>query len=195
VRGRERRLVALVTAAAAAAAAPSPVRAQTMLDQEQRLIDIHSLLLDLPPLQSPGALPPGRLSAGLEAVTIPDIDGQTGGKVQITASDRTPVFPRPRVAFGLPAPEGFRAMVGISYIPPFAIRDVSTHYGAAEAGRAATSCTRPRRRRSPSPGRATRSRRSRTAPTPPWERASPSGARPSSRTRARASSTSEAASA
>jgi hypothetical protein len=133
VTGRERRLVALVTAAAAAAV-PALARAQTMLDQEQRLIDIHSLLLDLPPLQSPGALRPGRLSVGLEAVTIPDIDGQTGGKVQITASDRTPVFPRPRIAYGLPAPEGFRAMVGISYIPPLAIRDVSTHYGAAEAG-------------------------------------------------------------
>lgn len=129
---RERRLVAL--AVAAAAALPAPAGAQTMLDQEERLIDLHSLLLDLPALQSPGALAPGRLSVGLEAVTIPDIDGQTGGKVQITASDRTPVFPRPRVAYGLPAPEGFRAMVGISYIPPFAIRDVSTHYGAAEAG-------------------------------------------------------------
>jgi hypothetical protein len=121
-------LAALLLSGASAAAS-----AQTMLDQERRLIDIHSLLLDLPPLQSPGALPAGRLGVGLEAVTIPHIDGTTGGKRQITASDRTPLFPRPRLALGLPAPEGFRAQVGASYIPPFAINDVSTHYGAAEA--------------------------------------------------------------
>jgi hypothetical protein len=128
VRPGARVLAALVLAAAATAA-----RAQTMLDQEERLIDIHSLLLDLPPLESPGALRAGQLAVGLEAVTIPTIDGTTGSKRQITASDRTPLFPRPRVALGLPAPEGFRALVGLSYIPPVAIRDVSTHFGAAEA--------------------------------------------------------------
>jgi hypothetical protein len=125
---RARIAAALVLAAAAAAA-----RAQTMLDQEQRLIDIHSLLLDLPALEPPGALGARQLSVGLEAVTIPTIDGTTGSKRQITASDRTRLFPRPRAAFGLPAPEGFRALVGLSYIPPVAIRDVSTHFGAAEA--------------------------------------------------------------
>jgi hypothetical protein len=130
---RARLLLALLLAGASAAAS-----AQTMLDQERRLIDIHSLLLDLPPLQSPGALPAGRLSVGLEAVTIPRIDGTTGSKRQITASDRTPLFPRPRLALGLPAPDGFRAQVGASYIPPLAIRDVSTHYGAAEAALAWT---------------------------------------------------------
>ncbi len=115
-------------------AAAGSAEAQTMLDQEQRLIDIHSLLLDLPPVEAPGAYSVGQVSLGLELITIPPIDGTTGSKKQITASDRTPLFPRPRLAIGLPAPEGFRAFAGISYIPPISIRDVSSHYGAAEAG-------------------------------------------------------------
>lgn len=121
-------------AALALCAAPALAHAQTMLDQEERLIDIHSLLLDLPPLQAPAALPAGTVGVSLEAVTIPEIDGTTGSKEQITASDRTPIFPRPRVQLGLPAPAGLRAFVGLSYIPPIAIRDVSTHYLAGEAG-------------------------------------------------------------
>lgn len=108
--------------------------AQTMLDQEQRLIELHSLLITLTPGNAPGAYEPGRLSVGLELITIPTIDGTTGGKKQITASDRTPVFPRPRVALGLPAPEGFRAYVGLAYIPPVQINDVSSHLGALDAG-------------------------------------------------------------
>ncbi len=111
-----------------------PAAAQTMLDQEQRLIDIHSLLLALPPVDGPGVWEAGDVSLGLEAVVIPPIDGTTGTKRQITASDRTPVYPRPRVSFGLPAPEGWRAFAGLSYIPPFTINEVSTHYGALEAG-------------------------------------------------------------
>lgn len=114
--------------------AAGPALAQTMLDQEQRLIQIHSLLLDLPPVQAPGAFAPGELSLGLELIGIPYIDGTTGGKVQITASDRTRVFPRPRIALGLPAPEGFRTFVGLSYVPPIAINGVSTNYGALEGG-------------------------------------------------------------
>jgi hypothetical protein len=117
-----------------AAFAPSAARAQTMLDQEERLIDIHCLLLDLPPATAPGALRPWQLALAAELIGIPDIDGTTGSKVQITASDRTPVFPRPRLALGLPAPEGFRAFVGGAYIPPVSINEVSTHYGALEAG-------------------------------------------------------------
>ncbi|HEX9290553.1 MAG TPA: autotransporter outer membrane beta-barrel domain-containing protein [Anaeromyxobacteraceae bacterium] len=109
-------------------------RAQTMLDQQQRLIDIHDLLLDLPPVEAPGGLRAGQVSLGIEIIGIPPIDGSTGSKKQITASDRTPLFPRPRLAVGLPAPEGFRAFAGLAYIPPFRIREVSTHYGAAEAG-------------------------------------------------------------
>jgi hypothetical protein len=127
-------LRARVAAAALAAAAACAARAQTMLDQEQQLIDIHALLLDLPPVEAPGALEPWRLGVSLEGVTIPVIDGTTGTKVQLTASDRTRVFPRPRVALGLPAPEGFRAFAGLSYIPPVLIRDVSTNAAAAEAG-------------------------------------------------------------
>lgn len=127
-----------LAAALLAALAASAARAQTLLDQEERLIDIHSLLLDLPPLQAPGALAPGHVGLGLEVITIPDIDGTTGNKRQITASDRTPLFPRPRVMVGLPAPRGFGAFAGVSYIPPVAIREVSTHYGAAEAGLAWT---------------------------------------------------------
>ncbi len=123
----------LVVAVLAVVAAPF-ARAQTMLDQEERLIDIHSLLLDLPPLQAPGALEWRRLDVSLEVVSIPEIDGTTGTKVQITASDRTRLFPRPRVALGLPAPEGFRAFAGLSYIPPVPIRDVTTNALAGEAG-------------------------------------------------------------
>lgn len=129
--GRARALLAV---AVAVCATPGAVRAQTMLDQERRLIDIHSLLLDLPPLQAPAALARGTLDASLEAVTIPHIDGTTGSKRQITASDRTPLFPRPRAMLGLPAPAGFLAFAGVALIPPIAIREVSTSYAAAEAG-------------------------------------------------------------
>ena len=108
--------------------------AQTMLDQERRLIEIHSLLLDLPAVEAPGALGAGQLGVGLEVITVPLIDGTTGGKVQITASDQTRVFPRPRIAYGLPAPEGFRAFVGASFIPPLVVRNISTSYLAGETG-------------------------------------------------------------
>jgi Autotransporter beta-domain len=108
--------------------------AQTILDQQHRLIDIHALLLDLPPVAAPAAYRAYQVGLGLEVISIPSIDGATGAKRQITASDRTPLFPRPRLAFGLPAPEGFRAFAGLAYIPPLSIEDVSTHYGAAEAG-------------------------------------------------------------
>ncbi len=124
------RVAAAVLAAGAAAAA----RAQTMLDQEERLIDIHSLLLDLPPVEAPGALGPLRLGVAVEAVTIPVIDGATGSKTQITASDRTRLYPRPRLALGLPAPAGFRAFAGASWIPPVELRQVSTSALALEAG-------------------------------------------------------------
>jgi hypothetical protein len=126
---RARALLVLLAAAVAC-----PASAQTMLDQEQRLIQIHSLLLDLSAVQAPGALGPGQLSLGLEIIGIPHIDGTTGGKVQITASDRTSVFPRPRFALGLPAPESFHTFVGLSYIPPIAINGVSTNYIALEGG-------------------------------------------------------------
>jgi hypothetical protein len=129
-----RRATLVLALAAAAGVAPGPARAQTMLDQEERLIELHALLLDLPPLQAPAALASGTLDVSVEGVTIPTIDGTTGSKRQITASDRTRVFPRPRVMLGLPAPRGFRAFVGLSYIPPVAIREVSTHYAGAEAG-------------------------------------------------------------
>ena len=104
----------LVCAAALAAFAGS-ARAQTMLDQEVRLIEIHSLLIDIPPGAAPGAYRPGEVSLGLEVIGIPSINGQTGGKVQITASDHTPLFPRPRLAVGLPAPDGpFAPADGVS---------------------------------------------------------------------------------
>ena len=114
--------------------AAGPAAAQTMLDQEERLIEIHSLLVALPPVAPPAAYRAGEASLGVEVVAIPAIDGTTGGKRQITASDRTRAFPRPRLALGLPAPEGFRAFAGIAYIPPIPIRDVSSHLAAAEAG-------------------------------------------------------------
>ena len=126
-----RRALALLVPLAAAA---GPASAQTMLDQEQRLIQIHSLLIDLPPVGAPGSYGPGQASLGLEVITIPAIDGTTGSKRQITASDRTPAFPRPRLALGLPAPDGFRAFAGVSYVPPIQIRGVSSHFGALEGG-------------------------------------------------------------
>src|SRR5207249_4520931 len=44
------------------------------------------------------------------------------------------VFPRPRLAVGLPAPAGFGAYAGLAYIPPIAINGVSSHLGALDAG-------------------------------------------------------------
>jgi hypothetical protein len=123
-----------LAAAALLAALPGAAGAQTLFDQEQRLIQIHSLLLDLPPVDAPGAWRRGEASLGLEVVTIPTIDGTTGSKRQLTASDQTRAFPRPRVALGLPAPEGFRAFAGLSYVPPVEIRRISAHLVAGEAG-------------------------------------------------------------
>ena len=124
---RRSQIAWLVFAAAGAA------RAQTMLDQEERLIEIHSLLVAAGPLNAPGAYRNRELSLGIEVIGIPPIDGTTGGKRQITASDQTPVFPRLRLALGLPAPEDFRASVGLAYIPPIQLRDVSSHLAALEA--------------------------------------------------------------
>jgi len=124
---RPARIACMVLAAAGAA------RAQTMLDQEERLIEIHSLLVAVGPLNAPGAYRNRELSLGLEVVGIPAIDGTTGGKRQFTASDRTPVYPRVRLALGLPAPEDFRASVGLAYIPPIQLWDVRSHLAALEA--------------------------------------------------------------
>ena len=55
-----------------------PALAQTMLDQEERLIELHSLLLALPALEAPGALAPLQARLGLEVVGVPLIDGKTG---------------------------------------------------------------------------------------------------------------------
>jgi len=124
----------VLVCAAALAAFASSARAQTMLDQEERMIEIHSLLVDLPPGGAPGAYRTGEVSLGVEVVGIPTINGQTGGKVQLTASDHTSLFPRPRLAVGLPAPDGYRAFAGVAYIPPITFREVSSHLGALEAG-------------------------------------------------------------
>jgi hypothetical protein len=124
----------VLVALAAALTVPGSARAQTMQDQELRLIDIHALLLDLPPVQAPAALGPGELGVSLEAVGIPHIDGTTGSRTQITASDHTRLYPRPRVQVGLPSPPGARAFVGLSWIPPVEFREVRTNALAAEAG-------------------------------------------------------------
>jgi hypothetical protein len=112
--------------------AAGPAAAQTMTDQELRLVEVHALLLALPPGAPPGALAAWELSAGVELIAIPKIDGTTGGKRQLTASDRTPLFPRPRLALGLPAPGDLRASIGVSYIPPLELAQVSSHFAAAE---------------------------------------------------------------
>jgi hypothetical protein len=117
----------------ALALAAGGASAQTMLDQEQRLIEIHSLLVQMPAATAPGSYRFHELKVGVEVIGIPPIDGQTGGRRQITASDRTPAFPRLRLAFGLPAPQDFRAYVGVGYIPPIQLASVSSHFGALEA--------------------------------------------------------------
>lgn len=122
----------------AAALGAAPARAQTMLDQELRLVEVHSLLVALPALQPPGALEPWQASLGLEVITIPVIDGTTGGKVQLTASDHTRAFPRPRAALGLPVGGGLTGFAGAAWIPPVEVNGVSSHLGALEGGLAWT---------------------------------------------------------
>jgi len=113
---------------------PRPATAQTMLDQEERLVELHSLLVALPAAQAPGALAPWQASLGLEVIAIPTIDGTTGGKDQITASDQTSAFPRLRAALGLPLGGAWRAFAGLGYIPPLEVNQVSSHLGALEGG-------------------------------------------------------------
>jgi hypothetical protein len=128
---RARAALALLIAALAGGA-----RAQTMLDQEQRLIEIHSLLVALPALEAPGALAPWQGRLGLEVITIPDIDGTTGGKIQLTASDFASAFPRLRASMGLPLGGAWRAFAGLGYIPPLEVNQVSSHMLGLEAGAA-----------------------------------------------------------
>jgi hypothetical protein len=105
-----------------------------MLDQEERLVELHSLLVALPAVEAPGALAPWQASLGLEIIAIPTIDGTTGGKDQITASDRTSAFPRLRLGLGLPLGGAWRAVAGIGYIPPVEVNAVTCHLGAVEGG-------------------------------------------------------------
>jgi hypothetical protein len=111
-----------------------PAQAQTMLDQEQRLIELHSLLLVLPALDPPGALAPLQARFGVEVVGVPLIDGTTGAKTQITASDRTRVIPRLRAGFGIPLPGDWQAFAGIGWIPPVEINRASSSMFGLEAG-------------------------------------------------------------
>ncbi len=111
-------------------------RAQTMLDQEQRLIEIHSLLVALPALQAPAGLAPLQLRLGLEVITIPVIDGTTGGKTQLTASDFASAFPRLRAGIGLPLGGDWRAFAGLAWIPPVEVNQVSSSMIGVEAGAA-----------------------------------------------------------
>jgi opacity protein-like surface antigen len=120
------------------AALASGARAQTMLDQEQRLIELHSLLVALPALEAPGALAPLQPRFGLEVITIPVIDGTTGGKTQITASDQARAFPRLRAAVGLPLGSAWRAFAGLAYVPPVEVNRVSSHMLGLEVGAAWT---------------------------------------------------------
>jgi hypothetical protein len=111
-----------------------PALGQTMLDQEQRLIEIHSLLLALPALEAPGALAPLQARFGFEVAGVPVIDGTTGSKTQITASDRTRIIPRLRGAIGLPLGGEWRAIVGVGWIPPVEINRASSSMVGLEAG-------------------------------------------------------------
>jgi len=105
-----------------------------MLDQELRLIEIHSLLVAMPALEAPARLRPFQPSAGLEVITIPIIDGTTGGKTQITASDRARAFPRVRLALGLPVADRWSAFAGVGWVPPVEFRGVSSNMVGLEAG-------------------------------------------------------------
>jgi hypothetical protein len=127
VRGRS--LLALLLAGLA-----GPALGQTMLDQEERLIELHSLLLALPALEAPGALAPLQARFGFEVVGVPLIDGTTGTKTQITASDRTRVIPRLRGAIGLPLGGDWRAFAGVGWIPPVEINRASSSMLGLEAG-------------------------------------------------------------
>jgi len=118
-----------------ASASAGPALGQDVYRRQQHLLDEHALLIDLPPVEAPGALSPGQLDLGLEVVGIPAISGSTGNpnEREITISDRARVFPRPRLSLGLPAPPGFRAMVGLGYVPPIEIEHVTLDLAAAEA--------------------------------------------------------------
>jgi hypothetical protein len=111
-----------------------PARAQTMLDQEERLIELHTLLLALPALEAPGALAPLQARFGVELAGVPLIDGTTGAKTQITASDRTRIIPRLRAGLGIPLPGDWRAFAGIGWIPPVEINRASSSMVGLEAG-------------------------------------------------------------
>jgi hypothetical protein len=111
-----------------------PARGQDVYSREQRLVDIHALLLDLPPLNAPGAYAPGYLDLGLEVAAIPPISGDVGPLREITASDQARLFPRLRLALGLPAPAGFRIFVGGGYIPPVEINRITVNSLGGEAG-------------------------------------------------------------
>jgi opacity protein-like surface antigen len=123
-----RATLALLLAAMAGGA-----RAQTMLDQEERLIEIHSLLAALPALEAPGALQPLQARFGLEVITVPVIDGTTGSKVQITASDKTRAFPRLRAGLGLPVGADWRASIGLGWVPPIEFNQVTANMVGLEA--------------------------------------------------------------
>jgi hypothetical protein len=126
---RARLAVALLLGVAAGGA-----RAQTMLDQEERLVEIHSLLFFLPALEAPAALRPLQARVGLELVGIPVIDGTTGSKVQITASDKARVFPRLRLGLGLPVGGDWSAVAGAAWIPPIEVNQVTVDMIGLEAG-------------------------------------------------------------
>ncbi len=115
-----------------------PAGALDVAGRERRLVDIHALLLDLPALGAPGALAPGQLDLGVEVTGIPAISGDVGAadKRELTASDHARLYPRPRVALGLPAPPGFRAFAGAAYIPPVEISSITVNSLGAEAGMA-----------------------------------------------------------
>jgi hypothetical protein len=111
-----------------------PARGQGVIEREQRLVDIHALLLDLAPVQAPGALAPGQLGLGLEVTGIPVINGDVGPKREITASDHARLYPRLRVALGLPMPDGFRAFVGGGWVPPVEVNQITVDSLGVESG-------------------------------------------------------------
>ncbi len=115
-----------------------PAAAQDVTGREERLVDIHALLLDMPAIDAPGSLAPGQLDLGLEVTGIPVISGDVGAadKRELTASDHARLYPRPRLALGLPAPPGFRAFAGAAYIPPIEIASMTVNSLGLEAGMA-----------------------------------------------------------
>jgi len=104
-----------------------------MLDQEERLIEIHSLLIALQPGNAPGAYRAGELSLGLELIS-----SRHRRHHRREAADHrlrsNPCLSPPAAGDRAPRAEDFRAFVGLAYIPPIKFNEVSSQSGGPGSG-------------------------------------------------------------